>query len=624
MLTGLKDLKSIDRAFEMGATDFVTKPVSWPLLAKRVRYMLRATRDRQELERREAMLEHAQRLASLACWESRADDATMAFSEPSGELLATATLCEESEFIARVHPEDRDAVVQARSLARASGRKYLVQYRLRVDDERERFIVEQAELRRDDSSQGAKLVGICQDVTDRKEMEQRVEFLAHRDALTGLPNRRLLETRLEQALARSRRDGKHVACLFLDLDRFKRVNDTLGHSAGDELLVETAKRLVSCVRDIDTVGRLDGRHVEPTVARFGGDEFIVLLEGIEREAEAARVAERIHRVFSQPLSAGGKDLHISPSIGITLFPRDGDNPETLLQNADAAMYVAKGSGSESFHFFDPSINNSAVHRLAIERELHQAIEENQFVLHYQPQYAVGDRSVTGVEALLRWDHPQRGLLSPAEFVTIAEEAGLIVTIGEWVLRQACCDWQALYETGTPPLRLSVNISATQIRRAEFVDDVRAVLRDTGYPADHLEIELTESVLIDHTELTEETLRQLKQSGIEIAIDDFGTGYSSLSYLKRFSIDHLKIDRSFVEHVTTDPRDASIVRAIIAMSQGLGMRVIAEGVEHLEQLTFLRECGCEEVQGFLLGRPQPLEQLIESIDAETASGLRLAS
>ncbi len=354
---------------------------------------------------------------------------------------------------------------------------------------------------------------------------------SHRDTLTGLPNRCLLEARFEEALARSRRHGRRVACLFLDLDRFKNVNDTLGHSAGDELLAETARRLVVCVRLEDVVARVVKPAPNPTVARFGGDEFIVLLEDVTREADAARVAQRIQKIFSRPFVVDGRNLHVSTSIGISLFPRDGDSAETLLQNADAAMYAAKDRGGASFHFFDPSLNASTLQRLSLEHELHQALEQNQFVLHYQPQFSIRDGDLTGVEALLRWNHPTRGLVFPLEFVPIAEEIGLIVDIGDWVLRQACSDWHKLYEQGREPLRLSVNISAAQFRCPEFVDSVRAALQDTAYPVEHLEIELTESVLMEDDQCTDRALQQLKQLKLKIALDDFGTGYSSLSYLK---------------------------------------------------------------------------------------------
>lgn len=624
VLTGLNDPEAIDQAYDSGATDFITKPVPWPVLGERVRYMLRASRDRGQVERYETMLEDA----GLAYWESPSDAERMNFSERSCELLGLTWAqggWAEPEFMARVHPDDRGALVAARQLARERGRPYEVQYRLHDSHDNRRFLVERAQLLRDDRDRKPKLVGTCHDVTARRVGEEQIEHLANSDTLTGLPNRRLLQDRFEQALARARRQEHLAACLFLDLDRFKRVNDTLGHSAGDELLAETGRRLAACVRDVDTVARYSQAGTESTVARFGGDEFVVLLEHIRGEEDTAVVARRIQQLFSRPFTvSGSKELRVTPSIGIALFPRDGDDAESLLKHADAAMYVAKERGGETFNFFDQSMNEKTRRRLSIEQALHSALEDDQFVIHYQPLFSAVDGALTAVEALLRWEWPGHGLIAPLEFLPVAEETGLISAIGDWVIQRACSDWQALFETGIRPLRLAINLSAVQLRTGDLAAAVLSVLETTGFPAQCLEFELTEGLLIDNAECTHDALRRLKELGVGIALDDFGTGYSSLSHLKVFPIDRIKIDRSFVTDLTVDPDNESIINAIVAMGAGLRMRVVAEGVEVAEQLEILRECGCDEVQGYLLGQPLPLKELKEMLFGDGSTNGRIAA
>jgi diguanylate cyclase (GGDEF)-like protein/PAS domain S-box-containing protein len=433
-------------------------------------------------------------------------------------------------------------------------------------------------------------VMVFHDVTTARALSLRMAYLAQHDELTDLPNRALLADRLEQAIALASRRRGQLALLFVDIDRFKYVNDSLGHAIGDRLLQSVANRLASCVRSSDTV------------SRQGGDEFVILLPDISHSEDAAISGEKIRQALAVPHSIDQHDLHISGSIGIATYPEDGVHSETLLQHADFAMYHAKENGRNNVQFFKSEMNARAVERHSLEDGLRTALARREFELHYQPKVDLKTGAVIGVEALIRWRHPVRGLVPPAHFIPIAEECGLIVEIGRWVLREACRQNRAWQDAGLPPIRLAVNISAVELRAKDFVAGVRAILTDTGLDPRCLELELTETFLMEGSGSTAAVLQALKDMGVRIALDDFGTGYSSLSFLRRFPIDTLKIDRSFVRDLTTDVDDASIVRAVIGMGESLHLCVIAEGVETREQLAYLRLHDCPEGQGFHFGRP----------------------
>ncbi|HEX7808000.1 MAG TPA: EAL domain-containing protein, partial [Thermoanaerobaculia bacterium] len=415
-----------------------------------------------------------------------------------------------------------------------------------------------------------------------------MEYQAYHDALTGLPNRLLFRDRITIALAHARRSGRTSAVMFLDLDQFKHVNDTLGHTIGDRLLQAIASRLVTCVR------------AEDTVARMGGDEFTILLADIADRRNASAVAQKVLEAVRHPVVVDDHELYVSTSIGIAIFGEDGDDAETLLKNADRAMYRAKEVGRDNFQYAMAARLEIADSRVALERSLHQALQRDELVVHYQPMVEIATGRVVGAEALLRWMHPHQGLMQPDEFIPIAEETQLIVPLGTWVLRTACTQMKAWHDAGHAWLRVAVNLSPRQFQDRELVSTVEKILDETGFPAPFLDLEITESTAMQNAELTLSILRRLKEMGIRISIDDFGTGYSSLSYLKRFPIDTVKIDQDFVRDLTRD--DAAIISAVISMARTLNLRVIAEGVETEEQLAFLRRENCAEMQGFLYSQP----------------------
>jgi diguanylate cyclase (GGDEF)-like protein/PAS domain S-box-containing protein len=451
---------------------------------------------------------------------------------------------------------------------------------------------------RDEAGAIVNYIGVFADITSIKEAQDKFAYAAHHDALTGLPNRVLFHDRLEQVLSRARRHGESVALLFVDLDRFKMVNDTLGHEAGDLLLQEVAQRLVGCMRE------------EDTVARMGGDEFVVIQQGITQPSEAGLLATRLLRQVGQPLTLAGHDMVVGLSIGISLYPQDGEDVSALLKNADAAMYRAKELGRNGYQYYSNEMSAAGLERLELESDLHRALERGELLLHYQPQVDLRDGRIIGAEALARWQHPVRGMIPPASFIPLAEDIGLIGAIGEWALNTACADAKAWQMAGLPPLRMAVNVSGRQIGNGDVVEVVAAALKNSGLEPQFLEIEVTESVVMKDATRAISTLNAIKDLGVALAIDDFGTGYSSLSYLKRFPIDKLKIDKSFVDGLPKDPDDAAIATAIIAMAHSLKRTVIAEGVETASQRGFLRAHGCDEMQGYLFSKPLPAQQFVE--------------
>jgi len=448
-----------------------------------------------------------------------------------------------------------------------------------------------------DTDEVLEIISVSRDITERKETEERLLYLANFDSLTGLPNRALFRDRLRRAVARAQRNDTKLALFFIDLDRFKTINDSLGHHAGDQLLRSVAKRLKQFARKQDTI------------ARLGGDEFTVILEGIENAEDASIVAEKILELMAPPFRLDGHELVVSPSIGITIFPDDADNMRALLKNADTAMYRSKENSGNCFEFYTADMNAKAYEYLVLENNLRSALDKEQFCLYYQPQIDLHSKNIIGIEALLRWDHPEQGLLNPEEFIPFTEDTGLIEPIGEWVLKEACLEAKRWQDKGLPPIRVAVNLSMRQFVASNFVDKVADALKEAKLAPQYLELEITESFLAQNVEQATEILHGLHELGVELAIDDFGTGYSSLAYLRQFPLNTLKIDQSFVQDISTNSDCANIAEAIIALGQSLKLNVIAEGVEREDQVFFLRGHGCDWVQGFLFSKPLPANKIM---------------
>jgi diguanylate cyclase (GGDEF)-like protein/PAS domain S-box-containing protein len=448
---------------------------------------------------------------------------------------------------------------------------------------------------RDEQGAVTHYIGIFTDISERKANEARIRHIAEHDALTSLPNRVLLNDRLGDAIVKAQRAYRKIALLVLDLDRFKNINDSLGHQVGDQLLQSVAERILRVV------------HASDTVSRPGGDEFMLLLSEITCADDAARVAERLLAVLARPYLIKGHELVVTASIGISIYPDDGTDMQTLIRSADTAMYHSKESGRDAYHFFTPEMNVRVFERMSLEHSLRHALEHNEFLLHYQPQIDIDSRRIIGMEALVRWQHPLEGLVPPAKFIPVAEDCGLILALGAWVLKEACRQNQAWQEQGLPALPVAVNISALQFRQKLFAETVDQALAASGLPPDCLELELTESVMMHAAERNIELLQAIRHVGVKVSIDDFGTGYSSLSYLKRLPIDKLKIDQAFVRDIATNADDAAIIDTIIGLARNMKLKVIAEGVETQAQLDFLQRSGCPEIQGYFFSRPLPPDE-----------------
>ncbi|MBU1690266.1 MAG: EAL domain-containing protein [Gammaproteobacteria bacterium] len=453
---------------------------------------------------------------------------------------------------------------------------------------------------RDEQGEIIHYIGVFADLTEKKQTEARAHYFANYDTNTDLPNRLLLAKHLQQELERANGNGWQVALLYLDLDRFKTINDTLGHRIGDKLLKAVAERIGHMVRDIDIIGRLSS------------DEFTIVLSDVGNRQNAEQVAKKILDAMNQPFEMEGQEVFITPSIGIALYPQDANSHEDLIRNADTAMAHIKAQGGNGFHFYSADMNVASSQRLTMETQLRRALERNEFVLYYQPQLSLHSGRIIGMEALLRWQHPERGLVSPAEFIPLLEETGMIVAVGDWVLHTACAQNSAWMAAGLPPLRMAVNLSARQFRQRDLIESVNQALQNTGLAPEHLELEITESIMIQDLQTTITTLNQLHALGIQISIDDFGTGYSSLSYLKRLPISKIKIDQSFIRDICTDLDDEAIANAVISLGHSLKMQVIAEGVETLEQLEHLRKQKCDEIQGYYFSRPLPAEAFAQLV------------
>ncbi len=619
IVTGTDDQASIDRAYEAGGTDFASKPLNWALVRHRIRFLLRASRTLRELHRSQALLAASQRLARIGywCWNARTNQ--MEWSEEIYRILGLEPGAVEPNtriWWSLVHPDDRERVREEARAAVAAGRPYGVEHRVLLGDERLKHVHQQAEGTVSERGGERWLVGTLQDVTEQRRAQEQIRYLANFDGLTGLANRRHFLESLDLALDEARESSATLALMYLDLDRFKQINDTLGHAAGDDLLRQVAEVLRSQVRASDVIGRMETVERAATVSRLGGDEFTILLRDVNEPAAAGEVARRILRDLPRAVAVGGSGIAATGSIGIALFPTDGDDAETLMKNADTAMYHAKQAGRNHHQFFCVSMNEASARRMHVEAALRRALDQGELELHYQPRIDLASGRAVALEGLLRWTDPQLGKVSPKEALEVAEGAGLIDAVCEWNFVTACAQILAWQERGFEPLPVALNVPAPQFGSGQLCSMVSGILQRTGVRPDQIEVELTEHAVLEDNETVGATLRDLRTIGIRLALDDFGTGYSSLGYLTRLPIDILKLDRAFVRDVDADPSAGGVVRAIIAMAKSLGMRVVAEGVDAEEQARVLRELGCDELQGFLASPAVSAEETEKFLPSRT--------
>jgi diguanylate cyclase (GGDEF)-like protein len=612
MITGLDDHTSIFRAYKEGATDFITKPINWPILIHRVRYLLRAREAFRALRESELRLSEAQRIAHLGNWEWEigthaaywSEETYRIFGRPPGAFAPTY-----ETYLQSVHPEDREIVSAAVDEALELGDRYQLDHRLLLPNGTERTVYSQGEVVFDVARDASLLRGIIQDITERKQAEEAIYRLSYYDELTGLPNADLFREFAQRALAGAERDGTRVALVLLDLDRFKRINESLGHIAGDELLKIIAERLTGCVRQSDLLSKgIAGDDVPSSVARRGGDEFAILIRGLRRSENAASFATRTLENLSEPVRVAAGELFITASLGIAVSPDDGQDVGTLLKHADAALHHAKEIGGNGFRFYAKEMNERATRRFNMETLLNRALKRGEFVLHYQPQMSLASGRTVGLEALLRWYPGDGQPVPPGEFIPVAEETGLITAIGDWVIDAVCAQLAAWKRDGQPLVPVAVNLSARQFVQQDLIRCVRRSLAEHALDSKYLELELTESVIMRDVEETRSKLQALRDIGVTIAVDDFGTGYSSMSYLKRFPLNTLKIDRTFVRDLGSDFNDVGIVRAIISLGKSLQLTTVAEGVETMDQQTILSELSCDRIQGYHYSRPLPADDI----------------
>jgi diguanylate cyclase (GGDEF)-like protein len=607
MVTGGDDIEAVTQAYEVGATDFVSKPINWPILGHRVLYVLRASDAIVRLriadaQNRAVLAAIPDTFFRLSCSGYYLDyeqghDPGAAFSEE--DCVGRHVRDVLPRQIAERLLEQLKSVLSTQSIRS-------VDYELTRRGEVHHF---EARLV---STGSGEVLGLVRDISERKRTEEQIRRLAYCDSLTGIPNRQAFLETLEHELERSARELRKFAILFMDLDSFKRINDTLGHNVGDQLLRIVSVRLHETIRPGDHVAQ-----IKSSLARLGGDEFTILIPDLDRAEDALNVAHRVKDAMRRPFLLEGHEIFVTASIGISLYPDDGEDCTSLLKFADTAMYHAKNCGKNNAKLYSSSLTMQIMSHVKLEVALRKALQNDELYLLYQPQVDVPSAQIVGVEALVRWRHPEHGIIPPNDFIPLAEETGLIVPIGEWVLRTACLQARAWQQQCERSIRMAVNLSARQFKDENLAQIVLAVLHDTGLEPRLLELELTEGTLMDDALATLATLEQLRGIGVFLSIDDFGTGYSSMNYLKRFDVRALKIDKSFISGLPQDSENAAITRAIIAMAHGLKMIVVAEGVETGEQMSLLRHFGCDMAQGFFLGHPSPQESITAMLSTPRA-------
>lgn len=603
MVTAMDDIDSIERAYEYGATDFISKPINWSLLGHRVKYLMRAYQTSLDLrkanDRNIAVLNAIPDLL----FELDGDGRYIDYHSPRTDLLAAPAESLVGRTVAEVlPPEAAEVYMSALREAHEKGSSIGKQFELQLPHGGFWFELSVSP-KSIVSGQKPHFIVLSRDITERKMAEQKISQLAYFDSLTRLPNRLSFMEKLGREVRIAQRNGKKLAVLFMDMDGFKGINDTMGHNTGDLILQWTADRLQKGIRPNDMVSRVKDGETEVELARLGGDEFTALIPNISKPEEALIVAHRIRELMRHPFLLDGREVVLTASIGIALYPDDGEDADSLLKHADTAMYHAKDKGRDNCQFYSASLTQRVQQRLNLESNLRQALARNEFSLLYQPQLDLTSGRIHSIEALIRWNHPEQGIISPMDFIPLAEENGMIVPIGEWVLRTACID-AARWQHAGYGLRVAVNLSPMQFKDPNLVKTVLDILAQTGLAPELLELEITEGAVMEDSVATLATLEALSIHGVQIALDDFGTGYSSMSYLKRMPLNNLKVDQSFVKGLPHDRDNHAIVRAILSMAQHLGFKVTAEGVETLEQVQALRDMACDTLQGYYFSRPVP--------------------
>lgn len=614
MVTGLDDVESTELAFKVGADGFVSKPINWVMLGHRGRYMLRAGRAFQELNRSRFRLEKTQKMAKLGNWEVDLLSGQFICSDQASFLLGLnlhlGNISYE-DFFLNILEEERAEVREKIDTAIREEKAIRLLYRVNHPDGSVKHILNQAEILYNENEAPVLLLGAVQDVTRQKAAEEEIRKLAFYDGLTGLSNRLLFMNRMQQEIVAADRKKSTFALLYLDLDQFKRINDTFGHFIGDHLLKKIGAALQKSIRCTDTASRIGcTENPERAIARLGGDEFTIILNDIHEAEHVAMVARRIIKEIPKPHIIEGHEITVTTSIGISMYPTDGVDADILLKHADTAMYQAKKIGRNNYQFYREALNTQTVERFSLERDISKALERNEFVLFYQPKIDVKSRRIVGAEALIRWRHPERGMVPPGSFISIAEESGQIVRINKWVAESASMQWKQWIDEGYEPGGIAVNLSGYQFAQQKVLTTLSNALEKSGLKNGYLEIEITENILMQNIEETSSIFNELQEMGIAVTLDDFGTGYSSLSYLTSFQVDTIKIDRSFVMSCTEQPKNLIIIRAIIAMGHSLGIKIVAEGVETVEQLDIISKYGVDEAQGYFFSRPVPPEEFVE--------------
>ncbi len=619
IVTGRSDADAILKAYEHGATDFLIKPIKWKLISHHIPFMLRAGEAFQSLRDSRAKLCEAQRIARIGGWEWSPVTDEFEWSEELCHILGLdqqSSRASYSQLLETLHSDDRAGLNRAVSQAIESGDAFDTECRIILPNGQERIVTCRGQVVIAAGRKPVRVRGVIQDITERRQAEAKIHHLAFYDDLTNLPNRDMFLDTARRLLFGARREDVKLAIVLLDLDRFKRINDSLGHEVGDALLKIVSDRISRQVRHSDLLAVRDSTRESPaSVARPGGDEFMILLPGLRQTENIGNLMQRLLEDLSRPVKIDELEVFVTASAGLSVYPEDGEDVNALLMNADAALASSKREGGNCYSFYNKEMNFRAKERLSMEARLNHALSNDEFRLYYQPQVSFATGALVGFEALLRWFSEDK-IVPPDEFIPILEETGLIVAVGEWVLNKACQQMRVWHEDGFGPVRVAVNLSAIQFKQKHLAETVKSALSAYRLDPKLLELELTESVIMQDAEKSRDMLLQLKDIGVRLSVDDFGTGYSSMSYLKLFPLDTLKIDRSFVRDLESDTNDAAIIRALVALSRGLGLDTVVEGVETEQQWDILARLGCDVMQGFLLAPPVPASDAASFIGSLT--------